>query len=86
MKNSNKKKAYTDESKSMGRKVGFATEFIDITRKSALPEEAFIYTTEITAIKTSQKDTMLVIDNNRENHPILNQIYDIPAKIHNQGK
>ena len=24
--------------------------------------------------------------NNRENHPILNQIYDILTKLHNQGK
>ena len=26
------------------------------------------------------------IENNRENHPILNQIYDILAELHNQGK
>ena len=29
---------------------------------------------------------MLAIDNNRENHPILNQIYDILAELHSQGK
>ena len=30
--------------------------------------------------------SMLAIENNRENHSILNQIYDIPTKLHNQGK
>ena len=29
---------------------------------------------------------MLAIENNRENHPILNQIYDILTELHNQGK
>ena len=29
---------------------------------------------------------MLAIKNNRENHPILNQIYDILTKLQNQGK
>ena len=29
---------------------------------------------------------MLAIENNRENHPIWNQIYDILAELHNQGK
>ena len=29
---------------------------------------------------------MLAIENNRENHPILNQIYDILAELQNQGK
>ena len=29
---------------------------------------------------------MLAIENNRENHTILNHIYDILTKLHNQGK
>ena len=29
---------------------------------------------------------MLAIENNRENHPILNQIYDILTELHNLGK
>ena len=29
---------------------------------------------------------MLAIENNRGNHPILNQIYDILVELHNQGK
>ena len=29
---------------------------------------------------------MLAIENNRENWPILNQIYDIQTELHNQGK
>ena len=29
---------------------------------------------------------MLAIENNRENHPILSQIYDIVAELQNQGK
>ena len=29
---------------------------------------------------------MLDNENNRENHPILNQVYDIITKFHNQGK
>ena len=29
---------------------------------------------------------MFAIETNRENHPILNQIYDILAELHNQGK
>ena len=28
----------------------------------------------------------MAIENNRENHPILNQIYDIHTELHNQGK
>ena len=28
--------------------------------------------------------SMVVIENNRENYPILNQIYDIIAELHNQ--
>ena len=30
--------------------------------------------------------SMLVYENNRENHPILNHIYDILAELHIQGK
>ena len=30
--------------------------------------------------------SMLAIKNNRENHPILNQIYDILTELHKQGK
>ena len=30
--------------------------------------------------------SMLAIENNRENHPKLNQIYDILVELHNQGK
>ena len=37
-------------------------------------------------IYTDSLSSMLVIENNRENHPILNWIYDILAEIHNQGK
>ena len=29
---------------------------------------------------------MLAIENNRENHPILNQIYDVLTELHIQGK
>ena len=43
--------AYTDRSKSIVRKEGFAEVFADITRKGTLPEEAFIHTAEMTAIK-----------------------------------
>ena len=34
---SNNKEAYTDGSKSTGKKVGFAAVFKDITRRGALP-------------------------------------------------
>ena len=30
--------------------------------------------------------SMLVIENNRENHSILNQIYVITTELHNKGK
>ena len=45
------KKAYTDESKSTGRKV-----FADITRRGALPEEASMHTAEMTEIKIAMRD------------------------------
>ena len=37
-------------------------------------------------IYTDSLSSMLAIENNTENHPILNQIYDILAELHNQGK
>ena len=33
------KEGYTDESKSTGRKLGYAAVFTDTTRRGALPEE-----------------------------------------------
>ena len=37
-------------------------------------------------IYTDSLSSMRVIENNRENHPILNQIYDILAVLQNLGK
>ena len=37
-------------------------------------------------IYTDSLSSMLAIENNRENHPILNQIYDILVGLNNQGK
>ena len=91
-KHRNNKEAYTDGSKSTGKKVDFEAVFVNITRRGMLPEEASIHTAEMTSIKTSARETQkreneiwviytdslsfkLVIENNRENHPILNQIY-----------
>ena len=37
-------------------------------------------------IYTDLLSSMLATENIRENHPILNQIYDILAELHNQGK
>ena len=37
-------------------------------------------------IYTDSLSSMLTIENNRENHTILNQIYDILTKLQNQGK
>ena len=54
-KHSNAKVAYMDGSKSTGRKVGFAAVLVDITRRGALPEEAFIHTAEMTAMREIQK-------------------------------
>ena len=99
----NSKEAYTDWSKSTGRKVGFAAVVKDITRRGTLPEDASIHTDEITAIKITMREiqkredmwweiyadllsSMLAIESNKENHPILNQIYDILEDLHNQGK
>ena len=36
--------------------------------------------------KIRKREDMLAIENNRENHPILNQIYDILVELYNQGK
>ena len=100
---SNNKEAYTNRSKSIGRKVGFAAVFADITRRGALPGEASIHTAEMTAIKIAMREiqkredmrwviytdslsSMLAIENNRESHPILNQIYVTLAELHNQEK
>ena len=52
----NMKETYTDESKSTGRKVGFAAVFTDITRRGSLPEEASIHKAEMTAIKIAMKE------------------------------
>ena len=101
--NSNFKKAYTDGSKSTGRKVDFAAVFADITRSETLPEEASIHKAEMTAIKIGMREikkredmrwviytdllsSMLAIENNRENYPILMQIYDILVELHKQEK
>ena len=35
----NNKEAYIDGSKSIGRKIGFAAVFVDITRRGALPKK-----------------------------------------------
>ena len=37
-------------------------------------------------IHADSLSSMLAIENNRENNPILNQINDILAELHNQGK
>ena len=49
--NKNTKKVYTDK-----KNVGFAAVFTNITRRGALPEEAFIHTTKMTAIKIALKE------------------------------
>ena len=41
----------------IGKKVGFAAVFIDMTRKGTLFEEAPIHLAKITAIKITLKDT-----------------------------
>ena len=35
-------------------------------------------------IYTDSLSSMLAIENNRENHPILNHIFDILTELHNQ--
>ena len=72
--------------------------YSDSTRRGELPEEASIHTAELTTIKeikereeirwviyTDLLSSMLTIENNRKNHPILNQIYDILTELHNLG-
>ena len=56
VKHRNTKEAYTDDSKIMGKKVGFAAVFMNVIRRAALPEEASIHTTEMTAIKIALKE------------------------------
>ena len=98
-KHSNSKEAYTGGSNSKGRKVGFATVIAYITRRGPLLEEVSIHTVVMKAIREIQKSkdvrwvintdllsSMLAIENNRQNHPILNQIYDILTELHNQRK
>ena len=37
-------------------------------------------------IYTDSLSSMLAIENNRDNHPIISQIYDILTELHKQGK
>ena len=94
---SDNKETYNDGSKSTERKVGFATVFADITRRSFHPHssndnnknnnERDTKREDIRwAIYTDSLSPILAIENNRENHSILNQIYDILAELHNQEK
>ena len=53
------KEVYIDESKSTGRKVGFAAGFADITRRRALLEEASFHAGKVTAVKTIPKEIYL---------------------------
>ena len=83
-----------DGSKSTGRSVGFAVVFADITRREALPEEAEMTSIKTVmreiqkredmrwVIYTDSLSSLLAIENNRENHPVLNQIYIILAEFH----
>ena len=84
----NTKEAYTDESKSIGRKVGFAAVFTDITTRGVLPKEASIHPGKITAIKVALKEILYAVCTNFQSsmHPILNQIYDILAELQAQDK
>ena len=50
-KHSSSKEAYTDRSKSTGRKIGYTAIFTASTRRGALPEVSSIHTAEMTAIK-----------------------------------
>ena len=40
----------------MGRKIGFAAVFTDITKRGALPEESSIHTAKMTTNKVSLKE------------------------------
>ena len=72
----------------MGKKVGFASVFTDITRRGTLSEEATIHTAKMTEVKVTLKEihkrwviytdsqsSLQSIEYNKEYHPILNQIY-----------
>ena len=61
-KHSNNKETYTDESKAMGKKVGFAVVYGNITRRGILPEEASIDTAEMTAIKKAVREIEKIED------------------------
>ena len=51
-----------DGSRSIGRKIGFAAVFADITRKGTLPEEPFIHTAEITLVGlVADSDTITIV-------------------------
>ena len=76
--------------------MSFAVVFTDITRREVLPEEASIDMAIKSALKeinkrngkrwviiTHTKCSMLY---NKENHPILNQIYDITEELQNKNK
>ena len=52
----NKKEAFTDRSKITGKKTSCSAVYFNIARKRTLPKEAYIHTTEITAIKPVMKD------------------------------
>ena len=95
----NIKKTYTNRSKSIGKKEDFAGVFTNITNKVALPEEASIHIGKITAIEialneiykkyviyTDFQSSMHFIKYNKENHLILNHIYDIVAELQKQDK
>ena len=75
------KEAYTDGSKSTGRKVGFdqysrtSSEEGHYKRKKREDTRWVIY--------TDMLSSMLTIENNRENHSILNQIHDLLAELNN---
>ena len=83
-KHSNSKKAYMVRSKSTGRKVGYAAVFADTIRRS------WNNSNKRDKRKKGNKmgniyrlvDSMLAIENNKKNHPILNQIYDILTELH----
>ena len=50
------KEPYTDGSKSIESKVGYAAVYTDTARRGALPEEVSIHTAEMTTIKTVMKE------------------------------
>ena len=56
-KHSGSKEAYTDGSRSIGKKVGCAAVFKDTIRRGALLEETSIYTAEMTAMKEIKERT-----------------------------